>query len=171
MPTLTTDRLIELLTQYVRESGESVDLLLIGALALQAYGWQDRATQDVDGELVGSFQTLVDFLTSHHVPADLTENISGWSVVSMPPGYRERATELVNRSGVRIRLLAPTDFVIAKLRRGTDLDLEDAAFVVRRFGLSPEAIRTAAEAAIGASRKDTALFLFRNTVALFCQNL
>lgn len=171
MPTLTTDRLIDLLSEYVREQGRSVDLLLVGALALQAYGWHDRPTQDVDGEIAGPLQPLVTFLTAHGVPADLSEDISGWSIVSMPPGYRDRATDLIARPNLRIRLLAPVDFVIAKLRRGTDLDLEDATFVVRRFSLSAESIHAAAEAAISASRQDTALFLFRKTVDLFCRSL
>lgn len=141
------------------------------ALALQAYGWHDRPTHDVYGEVAGPFQPLVTFLTAHGVPADLSEDISGWSIVAMPPGYRDRATDLVSRPNLRIQSLAPVDFVIAKLRRGTDLDLEDATFVVKRFGLSTESIQASASAAIGASRQDTALFLFRNTVDLFCRSL
>lgn len=171
MPTITTERLIDLLSEYVREQGRSVDLLLVGALALQAYGWRDRPTQDVDGEVAGPLEPLVTFLMAHGVPADLSEDISGWSIVSMPPGYRDRTTDLVARPNLRIRLLAPVDFVIAKLRRGTDLDLEDAAFVVKRFGLTPTSIQAAAETAIAASRQDTALFLFRKTVDLFCRSL
>jgi hypothetical protein len=50
--------------------------------------------------------------------------------------------------------------VIAKLRRGTDLDLDDATFVAKRFHLNPDQVRTAAAAALAASPQDTALFLF-----------
>ena len=88
----------------------------------------------------------------------------------MPPGYRDRATDLVNRENLRVRLLTPIDFVIAKLRRGTDLDLDDAAFVARRFHLPTDQIRSAANAALAASPKDTALFLFQKTVDLFCKS-
>jgi len=70
-----------------------------------------------------------------------------------------------------VRLLAPVDFVISKLRRGTDLDLDDAGFVAKRFLLTSDQIRTAAAAALAASPKDTALFLFNKTVDLFCINL
>jgi len=70
---------------------------------------------------------------------------------------------------VRLRLLHPIDFVIAKLRRGTDLDLQDAAYVMGRFGLSTQAVEEAADSAIAASPKDTKLFLFRTIVQTFCR--
>ena len=168
---LTAEQVIELLTNYTRETGDSVEILLVGALALQAYGFQDRLTRDLDAEVVGSIEPLTEFLRQRSVPADLTTNFSGWSVVSMPPGYRDRATDLVNRTNLRVRLLAPIDFVISKLRRGTDLDIDDAAFVAKRWHLTADQIRQAAAAALAASPQDTALFLFRKTVDLFCQSL
>jgi hypothetical protein len=168
---LTADQVIELLTNYTRETGASLDILLVGALALQAYGYQNRLTRDLDAEVVGSVDTLTEFLSRHSIPADLTTNFSGWSVVAMPPGYRDRATNLVHQSNLRVRLLAPVDFVISKLRRGTDLDLDDAAFVAKRYHLTSEQIRTAAAAALAASPKATALFLFNQTVDLFSINL
>ncbi len=171
MPIITTDRLVALLDEYVRDTGRPVDLLLVGGLALRECGAADRVTQGVGGELVGDLDPLVEFLRRHGVPADLGENISGWSVVAMPPGYRDRASVLLKQPGLCIRLLDPVDFVIAKLRRGTDLDLEDAEYVARRFRLTHEAIRKAAEAAVAASPKDTALFLFRKTVDVFCARL
>ncbi|MGQ0666114.1 MAG: DUF6036 family nucleotidyltransferase [Nitrospiraceae bacterium] len=171
MPTLTAEYLIELLTRYVTDTGESVDLLLVGALALHAYGIPDRATRDVDAELEGPLTGLMDYLTAQWIPADLTQNFSGWSVVAMPPGYRDRAQNLVDRPSLRVRVLSPVDFVIAKLRRGTELDLDDALLVARRHGLPVEAIRTSARAAIAASSQDTVLFLFQKTVDLFCEIL
>ena len=145
MSPITTERLIDLLVEYAGHSGRSVDLLLVGGLALQAYGYRDRATQDVDGELIGDLDSLVAFLRNRGVPADLGENMSGWSVVAMPPGYRERASVWLDQPGLRLRLLHPVDFVVAKLRRGTDLDLKDAEFVARRFNVTPDAVRRAAE--------------------------
>ena len=168
---LTLDRLKTLLGEYVRETGKTVDLLLVGALALQAYGAEDRATQDLDGELIGELEPLVHYLRAHNVPADLGENISGWSVIAMPPGYRERASILADQPGLKIRLLAPTDFIIAKLRRGTELDLDDALFVARRFGVDTQTVRAAGESAIAASPQDTALFFFRKMLDLFCAKL
>lgn len=171
LSTLTLDQLIVLLTRYVAETGETLDLLLIGALALPAYGIADRATHDVDAEVAGPIGTLLNFLTREEVPADLTQNFSGWSIVAMPPGYRDRATILVDRPNLRIRVLTPIDFVLAKLRRGTDVDLEDALLVAQLHRISAENIRINAQAALTASPQDTALFLFRKTVELFCQNL
>lgn len=168
---LTADHVIALLKDYSRQTGVTVDILLVGALALQAYGYQDRLTRDVDAEVVGSVEALAGFFRSHQLPADLTENFSGWSIVAMPPGYRERATDLICQDRLRVRILAPGDFIIAKLRRGTDLDLDDAGFVATRFGIPTDHVRQAAEAAIAASPQDTALFLFRKTVDLFCQSL
>jgi hypothetical protein len=168
---LTAEHVIELLANYTRDTGASVDILLVGALALQTYGYKNRVTRDLDAEVVGSIEGLTEFLRRHSIPADLTPNFSGWSVVAIPPGYRDRATDLVNEAKLRVRLLAPIDFVISKLRRGTDLDLDDAAFVAKRFHLTSDQITTAAAAALAASPKDTALFLFNKTVELFCKSL
>jgi hypothetical protein len=118
LSTLTADQVITLLTDYTKQTGVPVDVLLVGALALQAYGYQNRLTRDVDAEVVGSVEALAEFFSQHHIPADLTEKFSGWSIVAKPPGYRERATDLVHHSHLRVRLLAPLDFIIAKLRQG-----------------------------------------------------
>jgi hypothetical protein len=67
--------------------------------------------------------------------------------------------------------LAPVDYVIAKLRRGIELDLDDALYVVRRFQICRSDIEEAANAALAASPQDTALFLFQKTVELFCGQL
>jgi hypothetical protein len=167
----THNQLIALLKEYVQDTGRSVDLLLVGGLALQAYGYAERSTQDVAAEVAGDLDSLARFLRQHQVPADLGENISGWSVVAMPPGYRERASVWLEDSGLRLRLLHPVDFIIAKLRRGTEIDIEDALYVARRFDVTPQAVQDAAEAAVSASPRDTVIFLFRKTVELFCARL
>lgn len=171
LPTLTLDQLVSLLTRYVTETGETLDLLLIGALTLPVYGIADRITHDVAAEVAGPIGSLLDFLTSAQIPADLTQNFSGWSIVAMPPGYRDRSTMLIDQTNPRIRILSPIDFVLAKLRRGTDMNLEDALLVAQQHRISVEDIRIHAQAALAASPQDTALFLFRKTVELFCQNL
>jgi Nucleotidyltransferase of unknown function (DUF6036) len=171
LSTLTAEQLVALLARYVAETGAAIDLLLVGALALHAYGVSDRATRDIDGELQGPVGPLLEFLTAQNIPADLTQNFSGWSVVAMPPGYRDRATDLVRQERLRIRLLVPVDFVIAKLRRGTELDHDDASLVAAHFHLTRNDVRAAADAALAASPQDTSLFLFQKTVDLFCKNL
>lgn len=67
----------------------------------------------------------------------------------------------------RVKVLHPLDFVVAKLRRATEEDLEDAAFMVKQFGLKFDEIIETAEEAIRNSPKDTALFIFKKNVALF----
>lgn len=171
MSALTLDRLFALLREYVQQTGDRLDLLLIGRLALHAYGVGTPQTEDLDAEFTGDFDRLVGFLKERSIPTNLSENISGWSAVAMPPGYRERCTVLMEQPGLRVRLLSPADFVISKLRRGMEQDLEDAAFVARKFGVSSGAVQAAAERALAASSKDTTLFAFRKTVELFCQRL
>lgn len=171
MPTLTADHLFTLLRRFVADTGQSVDLLLVGALALHVYGVSDRATRDVDAEVNGPLAPLFDLLTREGIPADLTQNFSGWSMVAMPPGYRDRAIGLIDEPNLRVRVLAPLDFVMAKLRRGTELDCEDALLVVRKYHLSAHAIQASARASLEISPQDTTLFLFTQTVDLFCRSL
>jgi hypothetical protein len=168
---LNLDAVKALLREYVTQRQQAVELILIGGLALQAYGVHDRVTIDVDGELAGELDPLLEFLRSRQVPADLGENISGWAVVAMPPGYRDRTSVWHEDGRLRIRLLHPVDFVIAKLRRGTEQDLDDAQEVVIRFHLTSADIQIAANSAIQASPKDTALFTFRKIVDVFCQRM
>ena len=167
MSALTLDRLFALLEDYVRQTGRRLDVLLIGRLAMYAYGAAEAQTDDVDAELAQDVEEVGAFLKRHGVPSNLSENISGWSIVSLPPGYRGRARALHSRENLQVSLLDPLDFVVSKLRRGTEQDFTDAEFVARRYGLTAQAVQAAADAAIAASPKDTALFVFRKAVALF----
>ncbi len=87
----------------------------------------------------------------------------------MPPGYRDRAIDVIHEPRLRIRVLAPIEFVIAKLHRGTEIALDDAFLVTRHHRLSTETIQTSDREALAASPQDTALFLFQKTVELFCK--
>ena len=78
---------------------------------------------------------------------------------------------LHERENLRVAVLEPTDFVISKLRRGTEQDFTDAEFVARRYGVNRQAVQAAADAALAASPKDTALFVFRKAVDLFLHRL
>lgn len=168
---LTLDHILALLEEYVRQTGRRLDVLLIGRLALYAYGSPEARTDDVDAELMQDVEQVSDFLKQHGVPSNLSENISGWSIVSLPPGYRDRARVLHERDKLRVVLLDPVDFVISKLRRGTEQDFADAEYVARRHGVTAQAIQAAADSALAASPKDTALFVFRKAVALFLHRL
>ena len=171
MPPLTLERLKQLLRDFAQETGAAIDLILIGAQATEAYGVGSRSTADVDAEVHGPLDSLREFLEKAGVPADLGANISGWSVIALPPGYRDRTLPYYDAPGVRVRLLHPRDYVIAKLRRGTEDDLDDARRVVQHFRLTAEEIAQAAAAAVAASPADTAIYLFRQLVDRFCDTL
>lgn len=164
---LTLERVIETLKEFTKANNADIELILIGGLALHYYGLKDRATIDIDAEVKGDIEGLFEFLKQKNIPSDMGEDIAGWSVVTMPPGYRERTIRIYKDEHLTVKVLHPLDFVVAKLRRATEEDLEDAAFVVKQFGLGPEEIKEAAERVIKASPKDTALFVFRKNVDLF----
>jgi hypothetical protein len=165
------NKVIALLKEHTRAARNPLRITLLGGLALQWYGMEDRATIDLDAEVQGDLEGVFHFLKANNIPADLGEDISGWSVVAMPPGYRERAVEIYGDEWLRVAVLSPLDFVIAKLRRFTEKDLGDALFVARKHRLTAEEIEAAAEEVIRISPKDTALFAFRRNIKTFLSKL
>ena len=93
--------------------------------------------------------------------SDLSENISGWSEISLPRGYRDRAITIYQDDQLKISVLSPYDFIIMKLRRGTEQDLEDCLNVALTNRLSVEELDRYFENAISNSIKDTAILNFR----------
>ena len=171
MSPLELDPTITLLQAFVKETERSLELILLGGLAVQHYGLKDRATVDIDAEVKGDLEGLQNYLRAKSIPADLGENISGWSVVAMPPGYRDRIVTIHQEKWLKIAVLDPVDFIIAKLRRFTEEDISDALFVTGKYHIDPARIRRSAEEAVRRSPKDTALFLFRGNVDLFLEKL
>ncbi len=167
MSQVELDRVIELLKEFTRADKNRLQVILLGGLALQYYGMENRATVDIDAEVRGDIEGVFNFLRSNNIPADMGENVSGWSVVGMPPGYRERVVGIYSDEFLQVNVLHPLDFVIAKLRRFTEEDIEDALFVVRKYNIRGDEIETSAEAAIRNSPKDTALFVFRRNIDIF----
>lgn len=167
MSAIDLESIFELLKTHALAEKKPLQLILLGGLALHYYGMEDRSTIDIDAEIKGDLTTLFHFFKAKNIPADLSENISGWSVIAMPPGYRDRAIEIYQSDFLKVRVLDPIDFVIAKLRRFTEEDIEDALFVVKKYQIQSDQIARAAEAAIQHSIKDTMLFLFEKNVALF----
>ncbi|WP_447969104.1 hypothetical protein [Nitrospira sp. M1] len=49
MPPLSLHSITQQLAEYHRQTGNAVDLIRVGGLALQAYGFSDRVTVDIDG--------------------------------------------------------------------------------------------------------------------------
>jgi len=48
---LTLDYILTLFEEYVRQTGQRLDVLLIGRLAMYAYGSSEAQTDDVDAGL------------------------------------------------------------------------------------------------------------------------
>lgn len=165
------ERVIELLKEFALSRRSNLQVILLGGLALQYYGMKDRVTVDIDAEIKGDIEGVFNFLKSKNIPADIGENISGWSVVAMPPYYEERAIEVYRDDFLKVNVLHPLDFIIAKLRRFTEEDIEDAIFVVRKYNITVGEIEKLAEEAIKNSPRDTALFIFRKNLEIFISKL
>lgn len=163
--------IIKILKKFAWENKKPLKVILIGGLALHYYGKKERKTGDIDAEVKGEVESLVQMLKKRSIPSDIGEDISGWSVVSMPPGYRRRVINIYRDALLSVNVLNPVDFIVAKLRRFTDEDMEDALFVADKFKVTSLAIRKAADAAISNSPKDTALFIFRKNLELFMKKL
>jgi hypothetical protein len=59
LSSVNLDTVKNLLSEYVHQTHRPLDLILIGGLALQAYGVLDRTTVDLDGELKGELEPLL----------------------------------------------------------------------------------------------------------------
>ncbi len=133
----------DIVEQFAGSRGESIELLLIGGLAMGVYGIP-RHTVDIDAEITCSddvYYELTDYLRQKGVAFNLSGDISGWGIIPLPSGYRERA-HTVSESGLLVlKTLDPVDFVFSKLRRGTGEDFNDAVEVIRTFDIDEQALQ------------------------------
>jgi len=141
---------------------EPLEIIIVGAQALVYYGVDYRITMDIDAEVIrGDVEKIYLELKNMGYVSDLSENISGWSVISMPKGYRQRAMEIYKDENLKISVLNPYDFILMKLRRGTNQDIEDALAVAVKNKISIEKLEDYFQSALESSIKDTALFNFK----------
>jgi hypothetical protein len=153
---------VEIFKELAKSTGKSIEIILVGAQALPYYGVEARATMDIDAEIVrGDLEEVYFELKKRGFESDLSENISGWSVISLPRGYRDRAITIYQDDHLKVSVLSPYDFIIMKLRRGTEQDLEDCLNVALTNQLSVEELDKHFEDAIRNSIKDTAILNFR----------
>lgn len=162
---------IQVLRKFTRVSGESIQVILLGGLAMHYYGMKNRKTIDIDAEVHGNVEKLQSYLKQKKWLTDIGEDVSRWSVISLPPDYRKKLLPVYSNHLLKVSVLEPTYFVVAKLRRGTEEDWNDALFVAKRYQLKKSKIKQASEAAIQNSPKDTSLFIFRKTVDGFLKKL
>jgi len=165
---LNKKQVINLLKQFVIEKKEPLELILVGALALPFYGVEFRVTYDLDAEIeTGNVEELYIFLKEKGFESDLSENISNWSVITLPSGYRERSKTVYKDSLLTIKILSPEDFIIMKLRRGTNQDIEDALAVAKKQSVTTDALDEFYNRVLKESIKDTALFNFKEIYLVF----
>jgi hypothetical protein len=165
---LNKEQIINLLKQFVVEKKEPLELILVGALALPFYGVEFRATYDLDAEVeTGNIEELYFFLKEKGFESDLSENIAGWSVITLPSGYQKRSKIVYKDNFLTIKILSPEDFIIMKLRRGTNQDIQDALAVAKKQSVEIEKLNELYEKVLKESIKDTALFNFKKIYSVF----
>ncbi|PMP93222.1 MAG: hypothetical protein C0170_00625 [Hydrogenobaculum sp.] len=154
--------IIDIFKDIALTSEEPLEIIVVEAKALPYYGVNYRSTMDIDAEVIkGDVEKIYAELKNMGYVSDLSENINGWSVISMPKGYRERAVEIYKDEKLKISVLNPYDFIIMKLRRGTNQDIEDALSVALETKVSIEQLDDYFQNALESSIKDTALFNFK----------
>ncbi len=157
-------KIIKLLDDFTKKEKKPLEVIILGGQAMEYYGMKGRKTRDLDAEVNGNVDKLLAYLRKNKIPADIGEDISAWGIVSMPPDYRKNTIVIYENQYLKIKVLDPLYFVIAKLRRGTESDWKDIVFIIKKYKLSKKKIQKLAEDAIKNSPKDTALFIFKKSV-------
>lgn len=148
---------------------KKLKVIVCGGLAVIAYGMTDRQTFDIDAEVEADFRVIEKLKKHLKLPAELTTDISRWSMVDIPPGYKERAVHLdiVETKNIEISFLSPIDLIMSKLRVFRDKDIEDAVFLVRKFKVKKSNILRASRQAIETSPPSTELLRFKKPLQHF----
>ncbi len=131
---------ISLIEDFLRGKNKSAEIILIGGLAMSFYG-SPRYTRDIDGEInceEGLYDELIEYLREKDINFNLSENISGWGMIPLPEGYRERASVVYHGEGLTVKILEPVDFIFSKLMRGTEEDFKDILDVIKKYNISPD---------------------------------
>lgn len=167
---LLIDNIVKLLIRVSAKYAKSkkVRIVLAGGLAMIAYGKPKRSTLDVDAEIITKDPTLIEKISKKFqalgIPIDISDNISRWGMVDLPPAYQKRAQPYQNNELVEILLLSPLDLIISKLRIFRDNDIEDINYLVKKFKISYPEIKREAKAAIQASPRSTEVLFFKKNL-------
>jgi len=170
---IRTDKLksiVQSIDRAAKKAGiKDLRVILCVGLATIAYGMEERATLDIDAEIDADIKTIERLKKNIRFPAELSSDISRWSMIDIPEGYRDRVVPLdnVKTKNIRIFLLSPLDLIISKLRVFRDKDIEDAIFLVKKFGIKKSDILKASKQAIAQSPPSTELLRFRKSLQYF----
>lgn len=148
---------------------KNLRIILCGGLAAIAYGLEERSTLDIDAEVNADFKIIEQLKKNIGFPAELTTDISRWSMIDIPEGYRKRAIafDLVKTKNINVFLLAPVDLIISKLRVFRDKDIHDAIFLIKKFNIKKNDILKASRQAIAQSPPSTELLRFKKSLKHF----
>lgn len=168
-----TDKLktvIRAIDRAAQKAGaKDLRIIFCGGLAAIAYGLEERSTLDIDAEVDADFKIIEKIKKNISFPAELTTDISRWSMIDIPEGYRERTVPLniVKTRNVNIFLLSPLDLIISKLRVFRDKDIQDAVFLVKKFNIKKSEILKASRQSIAQSPPSTELLRFKKSLQHF----
>ena len=133
---------IDKIEDFARSKNVTIELLLIGGLAMSFYG-MPRHTVDIDAEIRCNddiYFELIEFLKEENISSNISGNISGWGIVPLPADYRKRAGLVHETANLLIKTLDPVDFIFSKLMRGTEDDFTDAIEVIRKYAITKDAL-------------------------------
>lgn len=166
---LNLNRILMIIADVFEE--QKAKVILAGGLAMIAYGRKDRHTYDLDAEVSVSDIKFIENagkeLKKRGIVADISDNISRWSMIDLPPDYQRRAKPYKSIKGVNFYLLSPVDLILSKLRVFREIDLEDAIYLMKRFNIGIDEIKRKAEIAISISPKSTEILAFKKNLKYF----
>jgi len=137
--------------------------ILIGGSALPFYGCYHRGTFDmcieVEVQSMGELEAIQSSIKGVNPSCDVTGNIDGWCMIPLPTGFRDRVKE----TGMpTLYILDPEDYVLSKLRRATQEDIQDALEVMKVQGLTVDLIQD--RASMITLPMDPVSFLFKQNL-------
>ncbi len=166
---ITIDKILKTVVEAFE--GRTAKVILAGGLAMIAYGMKGRDTYDLDGEVsvhdIRVIEKVSKKLKQEGIVAELSDNISRWSMIDIPPDYRKRTRPYKKIKGVEFHLLSPLDLIISKLRVFREIDIEDSKYLMKKFHITMNELKQEAERAISISPSSTELSIFRKNLGHF----
>ena len=138
------ERVKKLVNFLSKNTDENIEIIVVGGTAMSFYG-DYRTRTDIDAEMLNCpedlYKALLENLKENKIQFNIDEDFDSWGMVPMPSGYRERANLIYKEGNITVKTLEPVDFIISKLRRGTDIDINDAEKIASRNNIPEKAIR------------------------------
>jgi len=137
--------------------------ILIGGSALPFYGCNHRGTFDISIEVevqsMDELEAIQVSIKKVNPCCDVTGNIDGWGMIPLPTGFRDRIKE----TGIdNLYILEPEDYVLSKMRRATQEDMQDALEVMKAQSLTVDLIQD--RASMITLPMDPISFIFRQNL-------